>query len=208
MWKKAVECIWRAKKEGHAKFSFENSKSFVSSCLVLWISEKTVCICIFHFHLTWFSNLSFLASTFWEHIVHMFWCCLKALWEARVDWKLSVLLKWVAQELELNSCHTPIELLSFINYFPCHLEQEWCHGLEKFFVGCIRIQCFCNLLITRVSWSFQIFICLEVLDVNKWVISLNVILKTLPPPLLAFSPPSFPFQWLHPACFQLQWKIH
>lgn len=76
MWKKAVECIWRAKKEGHAKFSFENSKSFVSSCLVLWISEKTVCICIFHFHLTWFSNLSFLASyflrTYCIHVLMLF----------------------------------------------------------------------------------------------------------------------------------------
>lgn len=69
-------------------------------------------------------------ATFWEHIVHMFWCSLKALWETRVDGKLSVLLKWVVQELELNSCHTPIELLSFINYFPCHLEQEWCHVRE------------------------------------------------------------------------------
>ena len=122
----------------------------------------------------------------------MFWCSLKALWETRVDGKLSVLLKWVVQELELNSCHTPIELLSFMNYFPCHLEQEWYHGLGKLFVGCIHIQCFCSLLITAVNWSFQIFICLEALNVNKWVISLNVILKTLPPPLLAFPPPSPP----------------
>ena len=74
--KESCKYIWRAKKEGHAKFSFENSKSFVSSCLVLWISEKTVYICIFRFHLTWFSNLSYLASyflrTYCTHVLMLF----------------------------------------------------------------------------------------------------------------------------------------
>jgi hypothetical protein len=154
-----------------------------------------------------FISLDFLIfhiwpAPFWEHIVHMFWCCLKALRETRVDWKLSVLLKWVARELELNSCHTLIELLSFINYFPCHLEQEWCHGLERLFVGCIRIQCLYSLLVTTLSWSFKILFFFFFAYI--WVIPFNVVTCTS----TNIFPSLSPFQWLHPACLQLQWKIH
>lgn len=88
-------------------------------------------------------------APFGEDTVHVFGCCAKALGETRAGWKLSILLQWVARELELDSCHTPIELVSFINYFPRHLEQEWCHGLEKRLVGYGHIQRFCNLLLTH-----------------------------------------------------------
>ena len=185
----------------------KTQKSFVSSCLVLWISEKTVYICIFHPHLTWFANLSYLASyflrTYCTHVLMLFeglprgksW--LKALSSTEVGGPRAGTEQlphthWTFVIYELFSMPSGARMVPWFREVLC-----WVHSYP------VLLQ-----FITRVNWSFQIFICLEVLDVNKWVISLNVILKTLPPPLLAFSPPSFPFHWLHPACFQLQWKIH
>lgn len=116
--------------------------SALNACLVLWSWGEGSAP--FYSYFTWFSNLDFLIfhswpAPFWEHIVRMFWCCLKALWDAGVDWKLSVLLKWAARELGLNSCHPLTELLSFMNYFPCHLEQERCHGSENSWWGALML---------------------------------------------------------------------
>lgn len=65
-------CEYKGKKK-----IMQNSKSFViSPCLVLWILEKTVCICIFHFYLTWFYNLPYLANcflrTYCTHVLMLF----------------------------------------------------------------------------------------------------------------------------------------
>lgn len=154
VWQEAHEYIWREKPE--IMWSLILKTQYPLFLIPAWyygFLENTVCMCIFHFYDIELDFLIFCMwpATFWEHTVHMFWCCLKALWETRVDWKLSDLLKWVAAELEWNSCHTPSELLSFINYFPCHLEQEWCRGLATLFVGCIHIQCLYNLLITTCN---------------------------------------------------------
>lgn len=82
----------------------------------------------------------------------MFWCCLKALWDAGDDWKLSLLLKWVARELGLSSCHPLAELLSLINYFPCHLEQEWCHGSENSWRGVLTPSAYAHALYHVQLW--------------------------------------------------------
>lgn len=77
LWKEACECIWRGKKDIMQSLVLKTQMSFVlNPCLVLWILEKTVCICIFHFHLTWISNLSYLASyflrTYCTHVLMLF----------------------------------------------------------------------------------------------------------------------------------------
>ena len=189
MGKEAVSTCEGDKKERPRKVWFWKLESLASPCLVSQNSEKMVYICIFHFDLTWFCNLSYLASdfvrTYCTHVLMLF-----EVPPRDKSWLKALSSTEVGGQRARNE-QLPHTQWTFVIYklFSMPSGARMVPWFREALCG-VRTPCLCNLLITTVNWSFKVFICLEALDVNTWVISLNVILKTPPPPLPALSPPS------------------